>query len=130
MKRTLAAALLAATAAWPAAAQQPEPPRIADACRTDLAAHCAGIERGKGGRAECLRQNEAKLSPGCASALKWAQQLRETARTACRDDRVRFCKGVRVGGGSVMACLREKQAELSKPCADAIASLPVPRDRK
>jgi hypothetical protein len=39
------------------------------ACRTDLASLCQDAERGSGRRMACLRDNQAKLSPDCASAL-------------------------------------------------------------
>lgn len=112
-------------------AQQGPAPRIGQACRADIAAHCANVEKGKGGRVECLRQNEAKLTPACAAAVKAAVEVREAVRTACRDDRARLCgKGARGEGIGATACLRSKQAELSKACADALANLPPPKGDK
>lgn len=39
------------------------------ACRTDLASLCQDAERGSGRRMACLQDNQAKLSPDCATAL-------------------------------------------------------------
>lgn len=39
------------------------------ACRADLASLCRDAERGGGRKMACLRDNQAKLSAGCASAL-------------------------------------------------------------
>ena len=41
---------------------------------------------------------------------------------ACRDDAKKFCASVQPGGGRVMACLKDKQSELSPACQ---AALPV-----
>ena len=39
--------------------------------------------------------------------------------TACKADIEKFCQDVKPGGGAVMKCLKEHQAELSEPCKDA-----------
>lgn len=39
------------------------------ACKADQAAHCAGVERGGGKLMQCLRENQAKLSPACGEAI-------------------------------------------------------------
>ena len=39
------------------------------ACRDDADSLCQNVERGGGRRTACLKDNQAKLSPGCASAL-------------------------------------------------------------
>ena len=39
--------------------------------------------------------------------------------TACKADIEKFCKDVKPGGGAIMKCLKEHQAELSEPCKDA-----------
>lgn len=39
---------------------------------------------------------------------------------ACRDDAKRLCTSVQPGGGRVMGCLKDKQAELSPACRTAL----------
>jgi hypothetical protein len=39
---------------------------------------------------------------------------------ACRDDAKKFCASVQPGGGRVMACLKDKQTELSPACQTAL----------
>jgi len=41
---------------------------------------------------------------------------------ACRDDAKKLCASVQPGGGRLMACLKDKQSELSPACQ---ATLPV-----
>jgi hypothetical protein len=57
--------------------------KIGIACKADLQSLCAGIEGKGGGRARCLRANQAKLSPDCAKAVaakpaKWGQPAAAT----------------------------------------------------
>ncbi|MEQ1578097.1 MAG: hypothetical protein ABL894_10625 [Hyphomicrobium sp.] len=72
--------------AVPAMAEAPATPaagaatvKIGKACKTDMQTLCAGIDAKGGGRARCLRTNQAKLSPDCAKAVaakpaSWGQQ--------------------------------------------------------
>ena len=39
---------------------------------------------------------------------------------ACRDDAKKFCASVQPGGGRVLGCLKDKQAELSPACQTAL----------
>lgn len=39
------------------------------ACKADRETHCAGVERGGGKLMQCLRENQAKLSPACGEAI-------------------------------------------------------------
>lgn len=44
-------------------------------------------------------------------------------RTSCRGDYIRFCRGLRFGGGRVASCLHQNAANLSPPCQSALAAL-------
>lgn len=50
-------------------AEPPMGPREADACRDDLAAHCAAVPSGSGRWLACLREHEAVIAPGCKAAI-------------------------------------------------------------
>lgn len=63
-----------AAAPVPAAAATGEPSpeakqRRLAACRDDLQAFCADVEKGGGRKFKCLKDNEAKLQPACQTAL-------------------------------------------------------------
>ena len=56
--------------------------KIKEACKSDIETLCTDTKKGKGKRARCLRENEAKLSPDCAKAVakkpeKWGRETPE-----------------------------------------------------
>jgi hypothetical protein len=42
-------------------------------------------------------------------------------RVACKPDVDRLCPGIQPGGGRIMACLKQNEAQLSAACNDALA---------
>lgn len=64
-----AAALLFVLAAPPASAQD-RAAALRDACAKDIATHCPDVQPGGGRIAACFKQNAAKLSEACRTALK------------------------------------------------------------
>ncbi len=63
---------LALGAGGPASAQQPTPEQqdaVKANCRSDFMANCMGVPRGGSEAFQCLKQNLAKLSPGCKQAV-------------------------------------------------------------
>ena len=52
------------------------------ACAGDVKTLCPGIEPGGGRLKQCLRDNAAKLSPGCRDALKEARAAKAGAKPA------------------------------------------------
>ena len=59
-----------------AAAQTTEGRGRLSACKKDFDAFCANVERGQGRRLQCLKTNEASLSPECKTALEAAISAR------------------------------------------------------
>ena len=102
------------------------PVKIKQACQSDIATVCVGVAPGQGGIAKCLKQNAGSLSPACSAALaqrkEMTEMLKKTVKDACAADRQTLC-GAEQKGHAVMACLREKQAQVSPPCQQAIAGL-------
>jgi orotidine-5'-phosphate decarboxylase len=49
-----------------------------------------------------------------------AAQDRGAMRQACGQDVARLCPGVKPGGGRILACFKEKAAELSPGCRSAL----------
>ena len=117
------AAIMASALATGAMAQDKAGGGLGVVCKAELASLCAG---GKAGPFVCLTQNQAKLGAECATYVKAAEERRTKFRAACEADRTKLCKDVEAKGGKQVQCLRDKQAELSKPCADALAALPAP----
>ena len=95
---------------------------LGQACKTELATHCAS--GAKIGPFVCLKQNEAKLGAECASFVKAAEERRAKFRAACEADRAKLCSTVQGKGGQLIQCLKSKEAELSKLCAESLAALP------
>jgi hypothetical protein len=105
-----------------AAAQDAQVGALQQACKAEFAGVCKD-NADKGGF-RCLADNKDKLSPDCATALSAAQERRKVFRAACQADTDKLCAGMK--GREMMGCLKGKTADLSKPCADAIAAMPGP----
>ncbi len=98
------------------------------ACQGDVAALCPEAAKG-GDRAQCLRQNEAKVSPACGAALKELKDARlngaKQAREACKSEAQALCGTAEKGKGGLMKCLRENEIKASAGCSQALAALPL-----
>lgn len=93
------------------------------ACKTDIETLCKDTGDGRG-KFKCLRENEAKVSDGCKSAMAANKAAREAARSACKSDRETLCKAAGEERGAGMKCLRENVAKVSPDCSKALAALP------
>ena len=83
--RFVATALILSILSVPAFAADPQQsPRgaVREACKADVATHCAGLEPGGGRIRECLKANREKLSDGCKAAIAAARQARKDARSS------------------------------------------------
>ena len=108
-----------------ALAQAPARGAVQEACKSEMASLCASAGNGGGAVFRCLADNQAKLGADCSAALKTAQDRRAAFQAACKADTDKLCAESGNGrGGEVVACLRSKSADLSKPCADMLASMP------
>ncbi|MFS8037812.1 cysteine rich repeat-containing protein [Xanthobacter sp. AM11] len=47
----------------------------------------------------------------------------QALRTACEADVKKLCSGIQPGGGRLIQCLRQHQADVSPTCKDGLASL-------
>jgi hypothetical protein len=89
------------------------------ACRADLATLCANAVAGGGKRIACLRENQPKLSPACATAIADLRAVKQAEKGACRADAKRLCDGER--GQARRQCLAQNAAQLSPECGAVIA---------
>jgi ElaB/YqjD/DUF883 family membrane-anchored ribosome-binding protein len=97
------------------------------ACRADVEKLCKDVERGHGGIAKCLKDNEAQLSPECKQHLTQMQEhmharMQEFAE-ACKGDVEQYCKDAQPGHGRIGKCLKENEAKLSQACKDQMAQM-------
>jgi hypothetical protein len=107
-------------------AQQPAPPgigAIADGCRVDYPAYCAGVPTGGKEATECLQQHAQQVSAPCRGALAHlpTDAQRATMRSACRSDYFSNCFGITPGGQDALMCLLRNDATLSPACRAALA---------
>ena len=110
-------ALLAALATG-ALAQEGAKARKGDGpCAADAKKFCGNVQPGGGRIAKCMKSHEAELSPACQGEMKRAEERVEQVRQECKADAEKFCKGIRPGGGRILACLKSHQAELAPACA-------------
>jgi hypothetical protein len=91
-------------------------------CGADAQKLCANVAAG-GSLMQCLNQHKSELSPECAKSMEKLKQQAAThlgeireMRRACGSDVNNFCKGVELGGGRVLACLKEHESNLSPSC--------------
>jgi hypothetical protein len=63
------------------------------------------------------------LSPGVALAAD--QPSRTGPRAACKADVEKFCSGIQPGGGRIVGCLKQNDAQVSANCKDAIGKARV-----
>lgn len=99
------------------------------ACKGDMATLCGAVERGGGRKIQCLKDNQAKLSAGCQSAIQAvldgqgggkAAKAGGKGMEACHADLATVCAGVEKGQGRLVKCLKENAAKLSPTCQLAL----------
>ena len=86
-------------------------------CAQDAKKFCPGMQPGGGRIAKCMKEHEAELSPACQENIKKAEQRLKEFSDECKADAEKFCKGIRPGGGRILACLKSHQSGLAPACA-------------
>ncbi|HUL92098.1 MAG TPA: cysteine rich repeat-containing protein [Burkholderiales bacterium] len=86
-------------------------------CAEDAKKFCGDAKPGGGRVAKCMKSHEAELSPACQAEMKKAEERIEQVKEECGADAKKFCKGIRPGGGRILACLKSHQSELAPACA-------------
>src|SRR6267378_1215700 len=111
---TIAFALFAAGTAADAGAQQ----RSEGPCAPDVKRFCGDVKPGQGAIAKCMKAHQAELSPACREGSKARAEKAERMREECKADAEKFCKGIAPGGGRILSCLKSRQPELQRACAE------------
>ena len=71
----------------------------------------------------CLTRSLLALAMSLGASMAFAADAADApGGSACRADTKKLCPAVRPGGGRVLACLKDRQADLSPACQ---AALPV-----
>jgi hypothetical protein len=108
--------LVALVTVSPASAQYNNP------CAGDIERFCGNIQPGQGRIADCLRENEAQLSPRCRQLHlgEVANALRQT-QDACQTDSVKFCGSyLQPPGEGLLNCLKLNASGLSPACREKL----------
>jgi hypothetical protein len=122
----------------------------AQACKPDAEKFCKDVHPGGGRIIACLKQHAADLSPECKAAGGKLREEhggrghgdehqgkdqdgddrggkdhgegagKGRAMAACRADAQKLCADVRPGGGRIIDCLQQQQAQVSAGCAAAL----------
>lgn len=93
----------------------------ARSCADDIAKFCKNVQPGGGRIAKCLKEHEHELSGACKAHLADVKKKVKEAFQACQDDVSQFCKDVKPGGGRIVNCLKEHEAELSAECKEKMS---------
>ncbi len=91
------------------------------ACKQDVDKLCKDVKPGEGAILQCLKTNEASLSPKCAGQMKQVQQQVKQLSAACEPDVERFCFNTPIGKGGIASCLKKHSSDLSADCKTAVS---------
>ncbi len=91
-------------------------------CTEEIRTFCADVQPGGGRILQCLKANEAKLSPGCVQRVNDLQEFVSGPLGACRDDWATLCYHPRASTGrqEMIQCLQAQQAKVSAGCQKAL----------
>jgi Cysteine rich repeat len=123
---------------------------IKQSCRADYQARCSSVPTGGAAALNCLQGHLADLSPGCQTAVSAVgggaasgsqpgmsapnqsppaaggtepdrRQEAAMLRRACGSDFRAYCRGVPLGGGAALGCLKDNASRLLPQCKGALA---------
>jgi len=104
----------------PSAPAQPPEQAARAACKADVEKLCKDVKPGQGRIAQCLKQNQAEVSPGCKQAMAQMHDKMQAFMEACGDDTKQYCQDVKPGHGRILKCLKQNEAQLSEGCRTAM----------
>jgi hypothetical protein len=91
-------------------------------CTEEIRTLCADVQPGGGRILQCLKANDAKLSPACTQRVSELQELVSGPLGACRDDFAAHCYHPRTSTSrqAVIQCLQANRANVSPGCQQAL----------
>jgi hypothetical protein len=85
-------------------------------CGDDIKKFCKDVQSGQGRIIKCMREHEGELSQACKNHIAEVKEQQKEFVRDCKADASKFCKDVKSGGGRIINCLKQHQAELSAGC--------------
>jgi hypothetical protein len=107
-----AASFLCAALALPAAVAAQG--QAEQACAPDIKTFCPNVPAGGGRTAACLRQNAARLSLACRTAMAQMAEKLQAVNAGCEDDIHLFCSTT--PPAQLGDCLKANRSNLSFEC--------------
>jgi len=100
-------------------------------CTAEIRTFCFDVQPGGGRILQCLKANEAKLSPACTGRVNDLQAAVSGPLGACRDDWAALCYHPRASTGrqEMIQCLQANQAKVSAGCQKALLGVSGQRKR-
>ena len=94
-------------------------------CTAEIRTFCFDVQPGGGRILQCLKANEAKLSPACTGRVNDLQGTVSGPLGACRDDWAALCYHPRASTGrqEMIQCLQANRANVSAVCQKALQSV-------
>ena len=94
-------------------------------CTDEIRTFCADVKPGGGRILQCLKTNEAKLSPACTGRVNELQAAVSGPLGACRDDWAALCYHPRAATDrqAMLQCLQANRANVSAVCQKALQSM-------
>jgi hypothetical protein len=86
------------------------------ACKADEEKFCKDVKQGQGRIVRCMKAHENELSQACKEQIAEEREKEQEFVRSCRADDTKFCKDVKRGGGRIINCLKQHEAELSQAC--------------
>jgi hypothetical protein len=86
------------------------------ACKADVAKFCKDVQQGQGRIVRCMKAHENELSPACKNLIAAQKEKSREFMQSCKADEAKFCNGIKPGGGRIINCLKQHEAELSADC--------------
>ena len=85
-------------------------------CAADAKKFCSEVRPGGGRVYKCLTDHNSDLAPACRDRLAAAKARYDEFVAACKDDAGKYCKGIPVGGGRILSCLKGRESDLAPAC--------------
>jgi hypothetical protein len=118
--RILPLAVLLASAALPARAEDP--------CAAEAARICSRA-RGEVAVLGCLRGHEKELTPACRAELSGLLEIAQEYGKDCEADAKRLCGDTPPGEGRILRCLKDQESFLSQSCQGAFNRVRLERSK-
>ncbi|KHD90027.1 MAG: hypothetical protein OM95_00440 [Bdellovibrio sp. ArHS] len=99
-------------------------------CAKDRETLCGNVEHGGGKVAQCMKDNQDKLSPECKAHMEKAKETMKEVREACHDEMQKFCGDMKPGKGRMMKCMKENKEKFSAACQEEMASAKEMRKKR